>query len=312
MKNVDLKVSVVMATYNGMKFLQEQLESIKNQTYPADEVIIFDDCSTDGTYSYIEDYIKSNELNWSVIQNKKNLGWQKNFMHGLENASNELIFLADQDDIWHPRKIEIMKKHMMRNQEIELLVCEYKKVFDDEDVCMDSSENGIGDVRKQVNNYSNVTIDYPGCTYCFRKSFFEKIKDAWVEKFPHDALIYISAWLTDSLYVCGETLHFFRRHENSASLRDVDFSICHRSERVQRMFSVVKTIKSIKEINVINQYSNDFINWLEMRYDFLANKRICIGLKILRYFKFYPSYKTWGVDMYLVLRSKFFRGEKNC
>lgn len=307
----ELKVSVVMATYNGMNFLEEQLESIRKQTYSAEEVVIFDDCSTDGTYRYIENYIARNRLNWKLYQNQNNLGWQRNFMQGLEKTSNELIFFSDQDDIWHPSKIETMIKYMQENKSINLLACGYKKIYADETINDEIFETSSVGVRKQINDYSNVTIDYPGCTYCFRKSFFEKIKDAWVEMFPHDALIYIAAWLTDSLYICDETLHFFRRHENSASLRGVDFSISHRAERVQRMLSVVRTIESKKEVGLMNQYSTDFINWLEMRYDLLTNRKINVGVRILKYYKFYTSIKTWGVDMYLVLKSRIFRGVNN-
>lgn len=86
-------ISIVMATYNGKNFIEEQLESLRNQTLVADEVIIADDRSTDGTYEFILDYIKSHSLEkWSVYRNENNLGYSKNFSKLLMKASGEIIF----------------------------------------------------------------------------------------------------------------------------------------------------------------------------------------------------------------------------
>lgn len=312
MKKKDrLKVSIVLTTYNGMEYIEEQLDSIKNQTYHADEVLIFDDGSTDCTCDYVQQYIIKNNLDWQLKINEKNLGWQRNFIEGIKKTKGEIVFLADQDDVWHTQKIEIMLDEIEQNESIDLLVCSYKKVFANDDYNIKEYDVLLSKSKKLLCDYSNTGIVYPGCTYCFRKAFFNKIESAWVDMFPHDALLYIAAWLADSIYVCEETLHFFRRHANSASLRGVDLSISHRCERVSRLLSVVKAIELDKKICVINKYATDYINWLQMRYDLLANRKISAGLKILRYYKFYPSFKTWGVDMYLVLKSRLFRGENN-
>lgn len=115
-------ISIVMATYNGKNFIEEQLESLRNQTLVADEVIIADDRSTDGTYEFILDYIKSHSLEkWSVYRNENNLGYSKNFSKLLMKASGEIIFLADQDDIWHNDKVEQMYSVMESNKQIQLL-----------------------------------------------------------------------------------------------------------------------------------------------------------------------------------------------
>ena len=71
-----MKISLVMATYNGAKYLNEQLDSIKNQTLKLDEVIIVDDVSTDDTSYLVEKYISNHQLNWMFIKNEKNLGKQ--------------------------------------------------------------------------------------------------------------------------------------------------------------------------------------------------------------------------------------------
>lgn len=99
------KVSVVMCTYNGEKYLKEQLDSILSQTYPIDEIVIQDDCSTDNTVGILRAYERENS-NIHVYANAQNLGINDNFWAAMNRAANELIAISDQDDIWLPDKIE--------------------------------------------------------------------------------------------------------------------------------------------------------------------------------------------------------------
>ncbi|MBQ7733225.1 MAG: glycosyltransferase [Synergistaceae bacterium] len=84
------KVSVIMASFNGIKYIGEQLDSIRTQSRTPDEVIICDDCSSDGTFEFCKDYISRYNLSgWRVFQNEKNLGFAKNFRYAftLSNSS---------------------------------------------------------------------------------------------------------------------------------------------------------------------------------------------------------------------------------
>ncbi len=104
-----MKISVVMTTYNGKKHIYEQLCSLANQTRKPDQLLIFDDCSTDDTVSIVKRFIEMKNLcNWKIIENESNLGWRKNFMFGLLKAEGDYIFPCDQDDIWSEDKIEKM------------------------------------------------------------------------------------------------------------------------------------------------------------------------------------------------------------
>ena len=95
-----MKTSVVISTYNGEKYIIEQLDSLRKQSRPADEVIIADDCSSDHTVDIVKQYINQNKLNsWQVIVNDHNKGWRRNFMETMWNATGDLIFPCDQDDI---------------------------------------------------------------------------------------------------------------------------------------------------------------------------------------------------------------------
>ena len=116
-----MKVSLVMAVYNGEKYLIEQLDSIRKQTYIIDEVILIDDVSTDNSYELIHQYIDGYKLiNWKLIKNENNLGYRKDFKKGLEIVDGDIIFLSDQDDRWHLNKIEVMVEKMSQSNILSL------------------------------------------------------------------------------------------------------------------------------------------------------------------------------------------------
>lgn len=97
-----------MATYNGEKYIKEQLITILNQTRKPNEIIICDDCSSDRTVEYIKDIEKLYPKFVKLIQNNINLGFSKNFEKACRLCSGEYIFFADQDDVWELNRIEQM------------------------------------------------------------------------------------------------------------------------------------------------------------------------------------------------------------
>ena len=105
MKKEIKTVSVVMATYNGEKYLREQIDSILGQTHPIYELIIQDDGSTDNTIAIAKDYATRNPV-VKVFVNEKNLGLNQNFKTAVMRATGDYVAISDQDDVWYPQKIE--------------------------------------------------------------------------------------------------------------------------------------------------------------------------------------------------------------
>ena len=101
-----MTVSVVIATYNGAEFLREQLDSVLNQTLMPDEIVICDDCSTDGTWDIIEEYRMRFPSLFKTLRNEERKGPHKNFKSTFRYASADLIAPCDQDDVWFPEKLE--------------------------------------------------------------------------------------------------------------------------------------------------------------------------------------------------------------
>ena len=107
------KIDILLATYNGEKYLKEQLDSILNQTYKNIRLIISDDCSKDSTKEILKEYEQKDER-IKVFYQEKNLGYIKNFEFLLKQVQDEIYMLSDQDDVWLPEKVEksyeILKK----------------------------------------------------------------------------------------------------------------------------------------------------------------------------------------------------------
>jgi glycosyltransferase involved in cell wall biosynthesis len=98
-------VSVVMATYNGEEYLSEQIDSILAQSYPVYELIIQDDCSTDGTTDIVRRYMEKYTF-IKLFVNERNVGFNENFRLAAMHATGDFVAFSDQDDIWFPQKLE--------------------------------------------------------------------------------------------------------------------------------------------------------------------------------------------------------------
>lgn len=118
-------VEVLLASYNGEKFLQEQLDSLINQTFSDFKITIRDDGSTDNTLKIIETYSQKYPSKISLLKDdKKNVGATQNFGILLESSTADYIFFCDQDDIWLPNKMEIsLQKMKIIEQENKATPC---------------------------------------------------------------------------------------------------------------------------------------------------------------------------------------------
>jgi glycosyltransferase involved in cell wall biosynthesis len=105
-----MKTSVAMCTYNGSRYLRDQLESIALQTHLPDELIICDDGSTDETIPLVSEFSRRMEFPVRLFRNREKLGPAKNFEKAISHCGEDIIILSDQDDVWKPKKIERLVK----------------------------------------------------------------------------------------------------------------------------------------------------------------------------------------------------------
>jgi len=130
------RLSVAMCTYNGARFLGEQLESIASQTRLPDELVVCDDCSTDGSAEILKSFVRHSPFDVRLEINENNLGSTKNFEKAISICQGEVIALADQDDIWYPSRLKVTESAFRNNPLVGA-------VFADADV-VDEALNPLG------------------------------------------------------------------------------------------------------------------------------------------------------------------------
>src|ERR1041384_7413645 len=178
-----MNLSIALATYNGAAFLKEQLESIAVQTRTPDELIISDDQSTDDTLTLIEDFVETAGFPVRVSVNESNLGTAKNFEKAISLCRGDLIVLSDQDDVWHPDKLESVERIFDAKPQLSLVFSNAELV----DEALRRFDETLFDLvdfndRKQRLVKSGRALDVQlrenlvcGCTVAFRASLKELI-----------------------------------------------------------------------------------------------------------------------------------------
>lgn len=114
---MSLTISVALCTFNGGRFLAEQLESIAGQIRPPQEVVICDDASSDVCPQIIESFAARARFSVRVVRNERALGATQNFAQAISLCQGELIFLADQDDVWYPHKLQTIEKVFLHGRD---------------------------------------------------------------------------------------------------------------------------------------------------------------------------------------------------
>jgi glycosyltransferase involved in cell wall biosynthesis len=182
------KISVCMATYNGEKYIHEQLESILQQLSNSDEIIISDNGSTDNTVDIILNFkdnrIKLFEYKSNIIFNKPHYFISDNFHNALKYVSGDWVFLADQDDIWEKNKVDKTCKYF---ENYDLVISNYSII------------DQFG-VQKYFNSFERINFNkcvflhcykpvYHGCTLAFKRNLLDIILPFPPKLILHDSWI---------------------------------------------------------------------------------------------------------------------------
>lgn len=213
-ETVMIRASVAMATYNGERFLKEQMDTILVSLGEDDELVISDDGSTDKTRTIVEKYIEQDKR-IRLIEGPKN-GVKKNFENAIRACRGEYIFLSDQDDIWDENKIQMILNIF---SETGCSVVVHDNIVVEEDgktVILDSffKERGSGAGAKK-NIWKNT---YIGCCMAFKRELLDKILPIPNSIEMHDQWIGVINDLdgTGTVFI-PDKLILYRRHGTNAS-----------------------------------------------------------------------------------------------
>lgn len=205
-------ISIAMATYNGEKYLREQLESIYSQTYKNIEVVVTDDGSTDKTVEILEEYANSHGLRYYI--NETNLGFVKNFEKAVDLCRGEYIALSDQDDIWLPHKLSTLMENIGNN----LLICSDAKLIDENNNIIAYSQFEYSNKSKNISlTFQKLAIrNYvQGCTILMSKELVQ-----YAHPFPlgiksHDHWYGLIAAAHERIMFSKEALILYRQHASN-------------------------------------------------------------------------------------------------
>lgn len=234
------KVSVVMCTYNGARYLKQQIDSILNQTYPVYELIIQDDCSEDNTVSIVVEYARKYDF-IRIYQNEGQRGVNSNFYSAMKRATGDFIAIADQDDIWEPQKIEWQVQTI---GDAWLSAGITKPFADESDIEAEAYfDNRIPNICLERMIYSAMIA---GHTMMLKREFLEKLflLNDWMEYYMYDHFIQIVAGAYEKISYIHKVLVNQRKHIASAtytaplnyerSVKNIYDSVC-RTFRQYRM-----------------------------------------------------------------------------
>jgi len=210
-------ISVCIPTFNGEKYIGQQIASILPQLEIDDEIIISDDGSKDNTLRILQSF---NDNRIKIISNKRSKNSEKNnFMYvtknvenALLNVSGDIIFLADQDDLWRADKVSIMIQDL-KNYDLVLSDC----------VIIDADGQKIHSSYFEMNNSKTgiannlIKNSYLGCCMAFKSSILETVLPMSKYEVPHDIWIGLLAEKFFRVRFIDETLVYYRRHGNNLS-----------------------------------------------------------------------------------------------
>ncbi|QQE87163.1 glycosyltransferase family 2 protein [Azotobacter chroococcum] len=210
-----MKISIAMATYNGSRYLPEQLDSFLRQTRQPDELVVCDDCSQDGTLDILRRFQQQAPFPVHIYQNERNLGFVRNFEKALSLCSGDILFLSDQDDVWFENRLAIIEQEFSAHPKKMV-------VLNDLEI---TTENLQPTGCRKLKNIHDLgfrsTYLITGCCTAIRREWRDialPIPEViGHHHIPHDMWINKLADLLGTRLIIERPLQFYRRHDNNTS-----------------------------------------------------------------------------------------------
>jgi glycosyltransferase involved in cell wall biosynthesis len=262
-------VSIVMCVYNGERYLESQLNSILSQTYQNFELLILDDKSTDNSLGILKRY-SQNDSRIVLIENKRNLGFNKNFEKGIIYSKGDLIAISDQDDIWLPEKVELL----VANIEDNILIYSNSSLIEgvvDTDQRLDSNLTHIDNPSYKNFLDSNFLT---GHTCMFKRELVKHITPFGEDVFFYDWWIgFASSYLGKVKYL-DRVLTRYRIHDSSviqlfSANPDVKERQYQNKRKQLHLFGAAKFLRPVDKAFIQNliqtrdSASNGFLSYLK-------------------------------------------------
>jgi glycosyltransferase involved in cell wall biosynthesis len=214
-----ISVAVAMATFNGERYLLEQLESIARQSHQPDELVISDDGSNDRTIEMARAWAATAPMRVRISVAEKRLGITANFEQALRLTTADIIFLSDQDDVWLPQKIERVLEEFMRDPEI-LLVLNDQWITDEN--LRSTSRTSHEILKRKYHLYDRQSlVSGHGCCMAVRRPLLDLALPLPSGKLDngHDVWLAKLTAMMGRQKIVSEPLQLYRRHSRAATIQ---------------------------------------------------------------------------------------------
>lgn len=266
-----MKISVALATANRPDFLEQQLNSLLNQTRQPDQIIVSDNQPSNETLNVIDLYKTKFRGNIEYIQNPYDVGCAKNFEIGLNYCSGNLIFLCDDDDIWFPQKIETMVEYFSNDPNIMV-------AFNNVEFYL-QGQGPVGITKFEQYRSLKVDLDnfVMGCASCFRTELLELVLPFPKEEVAQDNWITTCANIVGDKAYHEQPLQYYRRH--GANLSTIDENYVKKINlkfKIQRAFRLL-TKTGTEQLSMRHKYLKLRMDSISERLDNLKNLTVRIN-----------------------------------
>ncbi|WP_297985037.1 glycosyltransferase [uncultured Chryseobacterium sp.] len=212
-----MKTSVALCTYNGAKYIAEQLDSILQQSIPVDEIVVCDDGSTDGTMQILQKYHAEFPNIFKIHQNVQTLRVIKNFEKAIHLSSGDVIFLCDQDDVWFPNKVKTVLRYFSANPDMEAVFHNLELYQDGakidltvwESLSFDPAHFQNKDLKRILLLIGNIVT---GAALAFRKQNKNILFNDAGKFYLHDYQLALYFSLRNKIGIIKNTLGIYRLH----------------------------------------------------------------------------------------------------
>lgn len=211
-------ISVCMTTYNGSKYIREQINSIVHQLADSDEIIISDDGSKDDTIAILNSFNDDRIKIFSHIKKQQTSSIFKfdfttrNMENAIKQATGDYIFMVDQDDVWEDDRINVVMALLEKHS---LVVTDCKVVNENLEMVYESYYELVNSKKGIIKNFCKNS--YLGCCMAFKKDILKYALPFPVEAVPHDIWIGFMAEIFGDVYFSNKKTVLYRRHQNNVS-----------------------------------------------------------------------------------------------
>jgi glycosyltransferase involved in cell wall biosynthesis len=309
-------VQILLATYNGARYLRQQLNSICDQTYQTWRLLVRDDGSTDGTLSILQDYAQRDSRITFVQDHETHLGACQSFAYLMQQSTAPYCMFCDQDDVWSPSKIHDMlsKMHLMERHVsvyTPLLIVSDLSVIDDKQAMIAPSFWKCQGLNPRTGSrFASLIIQnkFPGCSMLLNRSLIDLSQDIPEDAIMHDWWVAMTAAAFGRIIIMPEPYIYYRQHQSNtiglaqtSTFKSLIRSIFKIITRDPIALSNLNALKDLNEIKACRAFQTKFAPRLSKHQTAILDSVINYSLLGVIRYRIFRQPLLSNINLFLVL-----------